>query len=388
MKNIVLLGSTGSIGRQTLEVVRSLGSDYRIAVLTAGKNDRLMAEQVREFQPELAVMSDGDSAMRLAEAVKDLDVKIESGESWQNRAAAWTNADLVVIAPVGFSGFKPLVSALQAGKAVALANKESLVVGGDLLKRLGLLEKARIIPVDSEHSAIWQCLGSVATKEISRIYLTASGGPFFGGSWETLKDVTAEQALKHPNWQMGPKITIDSATMMNKGLEVIEAKWLFGVKLEQIEVLVHRQSIVHSMVEYIDGTFLAQLGSPDMRAPIQHALTYPERKKGLVKNYNPLECSLTFEAPDRENFPCLDLAYSAALTGGTMPAVLNGANEKAVEHFLAGKIRFTDIPAIISKVMNDHSPVMEYTLEEAVAANSWASTASEEIIGRLTGRMN
>ncbi len=387
MKKIVLLGSTGSIGRQTLEVVRSLGSDYRIIALAAGKNDRLMAEQVREFKPELAVMSGDDSALKLAEAVKDLDVRVESGELWQNRTAAWPEADLVVFAQAGFSGFKPLVSALQAGKTVALANKESLVVGGDLLTRLGLLENARIIPVDSEHSAIWQCLGSAATKEISRIYLTASGGPFFGSSWETLQGVTAEQALKHPNWQMGPKITIDSATMMNKGLEVIEAKWLFGIELEQIEVLVHRKSIVHSMVEYVDGTFLAQLGSPDMRVPIQHALTYPERKKGLAKKYNPLGCNLTFEAPDRENFPCLDLAYSAALTGGTMPAVLNGANEKAVEKFLAGKIRFTDIPAIISKVMNDHSPVMEYTLEEAVAANYWARTASEEIIGRLTGRM-
>jgi 1-deoxy-D-xylulose-5-phosphate reductoisomerase len=388
LKRIALLGSTGSIGRQTLEVVRALGSDYSIVILAAGKNDRLMAEQVREFQPELAVMADHDSAHKLAEAVKDLDVRVESGELWQNRAAAWPQADLVVLAQVGFSGFKPLVSALQAGKTVALANKESLVVGGDLLNRLGLLESARIIPVDSEHSAIWQCMGTATTKEISRVYLTASGGPFFGSSWEKLQDVTTEQALKHPNWQMGRKITIDSATMMNKGLEVIEAKWLFGVELEQIEVLVHRQSIVHSMVEYIDGTYLAQLGSPDMRAPIQHALTYPERKKGLIKKYNPLDCSLTFEAPDRDNFPCLDLAYSAASTGGTMPAVLNGANEKAVESFLAGKIRFTDIPAIISKVMNDHSPVMEYTLEEAVAADYWARTTSEEIIGRLTGRMN
>jgi 1-deoxy-D-xylulose-5-phosphate reductoisomerase len=388
LKRIALLGSTGSIGRQTLEVIRSLGSDYRVFALAAGKNDRLMAEQVREFQPELAVMADVDSAFKLAAAVKDLDVRVESGEHWQERVAAWPNADLVVLAQSGFSGFKPLLSALQAGKTVALANKESLVVGGDLLTRLGLLENARIFPVDSEHSAIWQCLGTAATKEISRIYLTASGGPFYGSSWETLQGVTAEQALKHPNWQMGPKITIDSATMMNKGLEVIEARWLFGVKLEQIKVLVHRQSIVHSMVEYIDGTILAQLGSPDMRGPIQHALTFPERKEGLAKKYNPLERSLTFEAPDRVNFPCLELAYRSALTGGTMPAVLNGANEKAVENFLAGNIRFTDIPAIISKVMNDHSPVMEYTLEEAVAADFWARTTSEEIIGRLTGRMN
>ncbi|MBW6464631.1 MAG: 1-deoxy-D-xylulose-5-phosphate reductoisomerase [Firmicutes bacterium] len=388
MKNIALLGSTGSIGRQTLEVINSLGSDFKVVALTAGRNDLDLAAQVKRIKPEFAALADPEAADRLAAAVSDLNIAVESGDEGQLKAATWPGVDIVVMAQVGFSGFQPLVAALRAGKTIALANKESLVIGGDLLERLGLLDRSKILPVDSEHSALWQSIGSAKTEEIARIYLTASGGPFYGYSAEQLKQVKPAQALKHPNWEMGSKITIDSATMMNKGLEVIEAKWLFGLELEQIEVIVHRQSIIHSMVEYIDGSIIAQLGSPDMRAPIQYALTYPERKHGLVERYNPFDSQLTFEYPDRLNFPCLDLAFRAAKIGGTMPAVLNGANEKAVEYFLSGDIKFTDIPEVINSVMTMHSTIRNYSIEDAVAADGWARQIAEEVIAGLTGRMN
>ncbi len=388
MKKIALLGSTGSIGRQTLEVLANLGTDYKVVALTAGKNAEELEAQARKFKPAMVALHDYEAAQRLTEALADLNIRIESGDEGQVNASTWSDAELVVMAQVGFSGFLPLIAALKAGKTIALANKESLVVGGELLDRLGLLDRSRILPVDSEHSAVWQSMANAQKDEIARVYLTASGGPFFGYTREKLHEVTPEQALKHPNWQMGSKITIDSATMMNKGLEVIEAKWLFDLKLEQIEVVVHRQSIIHSMVEYIDGSIIAQLGSPDMRAPIQYALTYPERKTGLVERYNPFNSQLTFESPDRQNFPCLDLAYRAAETGGTMPAVLNGANEIAVENFLAGKITFIDIPAVIESVMTSHQTVKNYNLKDAVTADRWARQKAEEIITGCKGRMN
>ncbi len=386
MKRIALLGSTGSIGRQTLEVIASLGDQYRVVALTAGRNHRLIAEQAARFRPEMVSLFDSEAAERLKNLSLQDSIKISSGAEGQVAAAAWPGADLVVMAQVGFSGFKPLVAALEAGKTIALANKESLVVGGDLLERMNLLDKKRIIPVDSEHSAIWQAIGTAEEKEISRVFLTASGGPFFGMTGDDLKQIKPVQALKHPNWTMGPKITIDSATMMNKGLEVIEAKWLFDLELSQIEVVVHRQSIVHSMVEYIDGTIMAQLGSPDMRAPIQHALTYPARKKGLIKQYNPFG-SLTFEEPDRKNFPCLDLAFRAVEAGGTMPAVLNAANEIAVEQFLRETIKFTDIPVIIEAVMAEHQPVKDYFLEDAVEADRQAREKAESVVKQLIGKV-
>ncbi len=386
MKKIALIGSTGSIGRQTLEVITSLGEQYRVVVLAAGKNDQLIAEQAKRFRPEMVSLFDNEAAERLKKSPLPENIAITSGLEGQIAAAEWPEAELVVMAQVGFSGFQPLIAALKAGKTIALANKESLVVGGDLLERLNLLDRKRIIPVDSEHSAIWQAIGTAKQQEISKVYLTASGGPFFGMPGEQLERVTPEQALKHPNWSMGPKITIDSATMMNKGLEVIEARWLFDLELSQINVVVHRQSIVHSMVEYIDGTVMAQLGSPDMRAPIQHALTFPARKKGLIKAYNPFG-SLTFEEPDRKNFPCLDLAYRASEAGGTMPAVLNAANEVAVKYFLKEKIKFTEIPVVIDAVMADHLPVRDYSLEDAVKADLQAREKAELVAGQLIGRV-
>ncbi len=388
MKKIAVLGSTGSIGCQTLEVIDSLGPEYSVAALTAGSNDRLLAEQVRYFKPDMAALNDTEAADRLRNNIKSGSCLIEAGPGSHLTAATWPSADLIVLAQVGFSGFKPLVAALQHGKKIALANKESLVIGGEILMRQGLLDRERILPVDSEHSAIWQCLGSSPTSDVNRIFLTASGGPFFGRTREELEKVTPAMALKHPNWQMGNKITIDSATMMNKGLEVIEARWLFGLSLEQIEVIIHRQSIIHSMVEYIDGSILAQMGPPNMKLPIQYALTYPERKKSDVERYDPFGRILEFDRPDRENFPCLELAFSAARTGGTMPAVLNGSNEAAVAAFIEGKITFTAIPLVIQTVMHDHAVIIEPGVEDVVDANSWSQVRAAEVIDELTGRVS
>ncbi len=387
VKRIVILGSTGSIGRQTLEVIEDLGNQYRVAALTAGSNDHLLSNQVKRFRPELAVLSDTEAAARLADRVSGLGCAVIGGEEGQIQAATWPEADIVVMAQVGFSGFIPLLSALKKGKKIALANKESLVIGGDILKRLGLLNSDYIIPVDSEHSAIRQCLGSAHPDEVAQIILTASGGPFFGWKKDDLDHVTPEQALDHPNWQMGKKITIDSATMMNKGLEVIEARWLFDISLEQIEVVIDRQSIVHSMVEYVDGSIIAQIGTPDMRIPIQYALTYPERKQSRVERFRPFGKTLHFEQPDRNSFPCLDLAYRAAMTGGTMPAALNGANEVAVEQFIGGSIKFTDIAKVIEQVMNNHTVIENPGIDDVIDADIWSRHKSVEVIDELSGRM-
>ncbi len=388
MKRIAILGSTGSIGQQTLEIITSLGSEYKVVALTAGSNDRLIAEQARKFKPEVVVLTDQVAAKRLSEKIKTETCLVKAGPEGQIEAATWPTADLVVMAQVGFSGFEPLIAAMRDGKTIALANKESLVVGGEILERFGLLNRKKILPVDSEHSAIWQCLGSSPLKEVRRIYLTASGGPFSGFKKEELERVTPEMALNHPNWRMGKKITIDSATMINKGFEVIEAKWLFDLNLDQIEVIVHRQSIVHSMVEYIDGSIIAQLGTPDMRLPIQYALTYPERKNSPVESYNPFGQEFKFEKPDRNLFPCLDLAFMAAGTGGTMPAVLNGANEIAVEYFLTGKIKFNDIAGIIASAMQEHGLIKNPEINDIIRADRWSRRKAIEIITRLTGKVN
>ncbi len=387
-KKIAILGSTGSIGRQTLEVVEALGKGYRVVALTANNNDSLLAEQIRRFKPDLAVLTGAEAAARLVHNVAGTGCAVQQGKEGQLQAATWPTADLVVLAQVGFSGFAPLVAALKEGKRVALANKESLVIGGSILKGMGLLDREKILPVDSEHSAIWQCLGNAGPEEVARVYLTASGGPFFGWNKESLHAVTPAQALKHPNWQMGNKITIDSATMMNKGLEVIEAKWLFNLDLEQIDVIIHRQSIIHSMVEYIDGSIMAQLGEPDMRLPIQQALTHPVRVKSPVKNLNPFDKRLDFYPPDRDNFPCLDLAYRAAYLDGTMPAVLNGANEVAVEEFIGNRIGFTAIPEVIRAVMDRHTIIDNPGIDDVVDADQWSRRKAVEIIDAQTGRMS
>ncbi|MDW7739506.1 MAG: 1-deoxy-D-xylulose-5-phosphate reductoisomerase [Bacillota bacterium] len=386
MKRIAIMGSTGSIGEQTLEVIDALGSGYKVVALTANKNETRLAEQIKKFEPEFAALNDRDAASRLVKLIDSGKCRIGSGPEGQEEAAVWPGADLIVMAQVGFSGFKPLLSALKLGKTVALSNKESIVCGGEILKREGLLSLEKIYPVDSEHSAIWQCMGRRPISEVSKIYLTASGGPFFGRPGSELESITPDDALKHPNWQMGSKITIDSATLMNKGLEVIEAKWLFGIDLEKIEVVIHRQSIVHSMVEYIDGSILAQLGMPDMRLPIQYALTFPERRDTVFKRFDPVGKAMAFEKPDRNAFPCLDLAYEAARTGGTLPTVLNGANEIAVENFLKEKIKFTDIPKVISLTMQEHDSVLKPESEDIYRADSWSRKKAYEIISKLSGR--
>ncbi len=386
MKKIAILGSTGSIGRQTLEVIDALGPGYRVVALTAGSNYKLLVEQARKFKPEMIVLSDHGAALKLKEETKDLSCKVLAGSNGQIAAATLFEADLVVMAQAGFSGFEPLVAALKDDKMIALCNKESLVIGGEILERKGLLNRKKLLPVDSEHSAIWQCLGSSSLEDISKIYLTASGGPFYGKESTELAEVTPEMALQHPNWTMGDKITIDSATMMNKGLEVIEAKWLFDLNLDQIEVVIHRQSIIHSMVEYKDGSVLAQLGLPDMKGPIQYAITYPERRENNFEKFNPYGRVLEFEKPDRLNFPCLDLAYRAAAAGGTMPAVLSAANEEAVKLFLNGTIRFTEIPKLIEKVMNNHEIICEPEIEDAVEADRWSRLEAAAVIELLIGR--
>jgi len=386
LKNIAILGSTGSIGKQTLEVVDSLKPEYKVIALTANRNYEKLADQVGRYSPQLVVLSDHKSASSIASLIGNAECRIESGAQGQIMAATWPEADLIVLALVGFSGFEPLVAALRAGKTVALANKESLVVGGEILAREGLLGKKLILPVDSEHSAIKQSWTALSKKEILRIYLTASGGPFFGMKRKELEKISPEQAMAHPNWKMGAKITIDSATMMNKGLEVMEARWLFGLELEQIEVVVHRQSIVHSMVEYIDGSIIAQLGVPDMRTPIQFALTYPERKKSQVEAFSPYGATLSFEKPDLDNFPCLKLARQAALLGGTMPAVLNAANEIAVNLFLKKELSFNGIALMIEDVMNKHQHLKSPELNDIIEADQWARLTALEIGKQYGGK--
>ena len=388
MKKIAIMGSTGSIGKQALEVIESLGPEYRVVALAAGSNVQLLADQVKRFKPEAAALSDEAAADELGDLLRSAKCLIRSGPDGQLAIATWPSADLVLMAQVGFSGFEPLIAALNEGKTIALANKESLVIGGEILERSGLLNREKILPVDSEHSAIRQCLAYSPIEEVKRVYLTASGGPFFGWQKEELQKVTPKMALNHPNWRMGRKITIDSATMINKGLEVIEAKWLFGLNLDQIEVVVHRQSTIHSMVEYIDGSIIAQLGLPDMRLPIQYALTYPERKESRVEKYNPFGQMLSFEKPDLVNFPGLEMAYRAAGFGGTMPAVLNGANEVGVEYFLAGRIRFVDIPTVINYAMQEHNLVKNPNIKDIIDADNWSRLKAVEFIAELTGKVN
>lgn len=364
MKRITVLGSTGSIGTQTLEVVRA-ETDMEVTALAAGSNILLLEEQIREFRPEIAAVWSEGKAADLAERVKDLDVKIVSGMEGLIEVSTLPQIQVLVTAIVGMIGLRPTVAAIMAGKDIALANKETLVTAGHLIMKLAEENNVRILPVDSEHSAIFQALNGENKKSIEKILLTASGGPFRGRKRKDLEHIQAEDALKHPNWSMGRKITVDSATMVNKGLEVIEAKWLFGAEPEKIQVVVQPQSVIHSMVQFIDGSIIAQLGTPDMKLPIQYALTYPQRRTlgGKRLDFAALS-SITFEAPDTETFPGLSLAYQALKEGGSMPTVLNAANECAVGKFLNQKIQFLEIPEIIEYCMREHQTITMPTVEQ------------------------
>ena len=379
VKCVSILGSTGSIGRQSLDVISHL-PDIRVAALTAGSGVERMVQQCRRFHPELAVMATQEAAMQLEKELNDPSIAIAWGEEGLIRAATLENVDCVITAVVGMVGLKPTLAAIRAKKRIGLANKETLVCAGELVMAEAEKYGAEIVPVDSEHSAIFQCLmGCGDRREVKRILLTCSGGPFFGMERQQLQHVTKADALKHPNWKMGPKITVDCATLMNKGLEVIEAMRLYRLPLEQVDVLIHRQSIVHSLVEFTDGAVMAQLGTPDMRLPIQLALTYPQRTSCPVDALDLTTCgALTFQKPDMENFPCLALARSCAKKGGTACPAMNGANEEAVAMFLADEIGFYDIYRLVSQAVEQVPFIQNPTLEEILEADRLARLAVRE----------
>lgn len=372
MKKIAILGSTGSIGTQTLEVVENQG-DMEVTALAAGNNIRLLEEQIRKFMPKLVCVWNEEKAKELAVSVGDLPVRVVSGMEGLIEVATEPSADIVVTAVVGMIGIRPTIAAMEAGKDIALANKETLVTAGHIIMPLAKKQRVNILPVDSEHSAIFQCLNGENKKTIHKVLLTASGGPFRGKTREELKSVQVEDALKHPNWSMGRKITIDSSTMVNKGLEVMEAKWLFDVSMDQVEVVVQPKSIIHSMVEFEDGAVMAQLGTPDMKLPIQYALYYPERRflPGERLDFWSLK-EIAFEKPDMVNFPGLSLAYQAGRRGGTLPTVFNAANERAVEKFLNREISYLSITDMIEGAMNGHTVKENPTVEEILEAENAA----------------
>lgn len=383
MKKISILGSTGSIGVQTLEVCRNL-KDIKVEAITANSSIDKIEEQIKEFKPKLVSIMDNDKAEELKERLSKTvygNIKVMSGMDGLVEAATMESADTVVVSVVGNIGIKPTYEAIECKKEIALATKEVMVSGGNLITGKLKEKGVRILPIDSEHSAIFQSLQGNSMNKIRRIILTASGGPFRGRKKAELINVTAAQALKHPNWSMGAKITIDSASMMNKGLEVIEAKWLFDVDVDQIQVVVHPQSILHSAVEYEDGAVIGQMGVPDMKVPISYALTYPNRvENGFEKLDITKVGTLTFEEPDTETFECLSLAYKAIKAGGTMPAVLNAANEIAVAAFLKGSIGFMDIPRIIKNTMENHKVIHNYNIDELLAADSWGRSYAAKIL--------
>lgn len=364
MKKIAILGSTGSIGTQTLEVVRENG-DLEVLGLAAGNNIKLLEEQIREFHPKLVAVWTEEKAKELRENVKDLSVKVLSGMDGLIEVATIAESEILVTAIVGMIGIRPTIEAIKAGKDIALANKETLVTAGHIIMPLAKANNVAILPVDSEHSAIFQSLQGNSRSALHKILLTASGGPFRGKQREELSNIQVEDALKHPNWEMGRKITIDSSTLVNKGLEVIEAKWLFDVDIDQVEVVVHPQSIIHSMVEYVDGAIIAELGTPDMKLPIQYALYYPERRflPGERVDFAALS-QLTFERPDMDTFTGLRLAMEAGKAGGSLPTVFNAANELAVSKFLNRKIKYLEIPEIIEICMRNHKNIANPTAEE------------------------
>jgi 1-deoxy-D-xylulose-5-phosphate reductoisomerase len=382
---ITILGSTGSIGRSALDAVAASGGRFKVAALAANKSVGLLKQQILAFRPEVAAVADEKSAIELRqwleEAGTQRHTRVLSSEEGVCEAAAYEKADFVISAIVGASGLRPTLAAIRAGKDIGLANKETLVMAGAVIMEEAKKYKIKMLPVDSEHSAIFQCLEGRPKGHIRRLILTASGGPFFGRRKDELKDVTAADALRHPNWSMGNKITVDSATLMNKGLEVIEAHHLFGFPPGSIDVLIHPQSIMHSMVELVDGTLLGQLSVPDMKGPIAYAMAYPERLDNVIERLRLEEIpALTFHKPDTEAFPCLTLAYSALSAGGTMPAAVNAANEELVNLFLNGVINFTQIPVIIEEVMMRHDTTGA-VLGAVFEADSWARREVKNIIG-------
>ena len=382
MKKIAVLGSTGSIGTQTLEIVRE-NRELQIVALAAGSNVELIEKQIREFRPALVAMWSKEAALSLKTKVSDLDVTVVSGMEGLLEIATYEPVEILVTALVGMIGIRPTMAAIESGKDIALANKETLVTAGHLIMPLARKNKVSILPVDSEHSAIFQSLNGEDENSIEKILLTASGGPFRGRKTEELKEIQVKDALKHPNWSMGRKITIDSSTLVNKGLEVIEAKWLFDVELEKIQVVVHPQSIIHSMVQFKDGGIMAQLGTPDMKLPIQYALFYPKRMPMNGKRVDFFDLAqMTFEKPDTETFRGLSLAYEAAKTGGSMPTVYNAANEKAVSLFLQEKISYLGITDLIAETMAHHKVVQMPELEEILLAEQ----ESYEYINRIVGK--
>ena len=372
MKNIAVLGSTGSIGTQTLEIVRA-NDDLNVVSLAAGSNIEMLEKQIREFKPQVVCVYNEKKAEELKIKVSDTDVKIVTGMDGLIETAVIKTADIVLTAVVGMIGIRPTIAAIKAGKDIALANKETLVTAGHIIIPLAKEYGIRILPVDSEHSAIFQSFQGNKKSQLSKILLTASGGPFRNTPKEDLKNVTVKDALKHPNWSMGRKITIDSATMVNKGLEVIEAKWLFDVDIDNIEVVVQPQSLIHSMVEYVDGGIMAQLGTPDMKLPIQYALFYPDRRTLDGKRVNFFDiANITFFKPDRDKFKGFDLAFKAGKTGGSLPTIYNAANELAVSKFLNEEIRFLDIPELIETAMNNHKVIDNPSLEQILESEKEA----------------
>jgi 1-deoxy-D-xylulose-5-phosphate reductoisomerase len=379
-KKIAILGSTGSIGKNALRVIDSLGPEYKVAALSAHSSVELLAEQTRRYKPEFVAITNSDYAEHVHELIGDLDIEILAGPDGLIKIAELQHVDIVLAAVVGAAGLHAVLAAAGKGKRLAIANKEPLVIAGELLKKETKENGSVIIPVDSEHSAVFQAMQSGRKEQVNKIILTASGGPFRQADTEDLRNVTLEQALAHPVWNMGPKITIDSATMMNKAFEIIEARWLFDIPVEKIEVLIHPESIIHSIVEFVDGSMIAQLGEPDMCLPIQYALTYPERVAGIAKALRLEDIgTLNFEGPNLQTFHALTLGYEVALTGGTAPVVFNAANEAAVEEFLAGRIKFVNIVEIIENCLNRHNVKPAICLEDILEADAWARREVTEL---------
>ena len=380
VRGLTILGSTGSIGKQALQVIDAFPDRFKITGLSARENIVELEKQARKYQPEAIAVYSEKQAEKLVSNLQDMNIRVLCGAQGIEQLAIWPGSEMVLVALVGFSGLLPALAALKSGKDIALANKEALVVGGELVMMEATKQGRSIIPVDSEHSAVFQCLQAGKNEEVHRIVLTASGGPFLGWPRARLLNVTPSQALKHPNWDMGEKITIDSATLMNKGFEVIEAHWLFNLQYHQIDVVIHPESIVHSMVEYIDGSVIAQMGQPSMLHPIQYAFSFPQRWDSDHKNLDLAKIgTLHFSKPDYRVFPCLHLAYEAGKTGGTMPAVLNAANEIAVYHFLKEQLMFINIPGLLERVMEKHRVVSQPSLEEIVHADQWARKEASQL---------
>lgn len=385
MKKITILGSTGSIGCSALDVIGKNPERFQVVALAAGKNIALLKKQIEKFKPKVVAVSTKETALKLHDSLTNKNkVKIFYDKEGLKEVASFPSADVVISAISGSAGLIPTIAAIEAGKDIALANKETMVMAGEIVTRRAIKKRVKIIPIDSEHSAIFQCLEGQKRENLRRIILTASGGPFLNITRNELKKVSLSQTLRHPNWKMGKKVTIDSASMMNKGLEVIEAKWFFNVDFSHIDVLIHPQSIVHSMVEFVDGAFLAQMGIPDMKLPIAYALTYPERIINDLPSLNLVKTgNLEFRNPDIKKFPCLGLAYAAGICGGTAPVVLNAADEIAVAAFMEKKVRFIDLPKIIETVLDVHNSINTPSLEDILQADLWARRETSKIIERI-----